>query len=429
MKKVLILAYDFEPLNSIGAQRPLGWFKYFKEFGIHPVVVTRHWNDISEPNDLVKPSKKQSVETEESELGTIIRVPFHPNRRDRILLKHGTEKKAFVRKVLSLIFSVGQYYWTALDNRSALLEEARNQLKTSDYEAIIATGEPFILFRYASLLSSQFGIPWIADYRDGWSQNYAALHAGGSIQKWLNKNVFAAIEKRIVSTASLSTFTVESHQKEVENLVPNLRSEIVMNGYFEELFESLPKHDDVTKPYTIAYSGTLYPYQELELFLEGFQLAVKAKGLNPKDIQLIFYGLEYQPEPLMRVLGFSDFLIPYIQTTERMPLEDVIVQLNNANALLLLASPAKEQVYAKVFDYIALQKPIILCPNDKGALEKIISDSAKPMIANSASEVKETILNLFENPLGNTETPTVADRYSRRNRAKTMAELVHGLKK
>ena len=429
MKKVLILAYDFEPLNSIGAQRPLGWFKYFKQFGIHPVIVTRHWDEISEPNDLVKPSKKQTIETEENELGTIIRVPYNPNRRDRILLNYGIEKKVFSRKMLSLIYSVGQHYWTGFDNRSTILKEARNQLKISDYDAIIATGEPFILFRYASLLSRQFGIPWIADYRDGWSQNYAALHSAHGLQKWLNKNVFTKLEKRIVSTASLCTFTVESHQKEVEALVPNMKSEIVMNGYFEELFESLPKVDETAKPYAIAYSGTIYPYQELELFLEGFQLAIKAKDLDPKDIQLIFYGLEYQPEALMRLLGFSDFLLPYIQTTERMPLEDVIRALNEANALLLLATPSKEQIYANVFDYIALKKPIILCPNDNGSLEKIISDSPQPLIANSALEVKETVLNLSENSKVPAESTLKANAYSRKNQAAKMAKLVNGLKK
>ncbi|MCF8461790.1 MAG: hypothetical protein K9G46_13785 [Flavobacteriales bacterium] len=429
MKKVLILAYDFEPLNSIGAQRPLGWFKYFKQFGIHPVIVTRHWDEISEPNDLVKPSKKQTVETEENEFGTIIRVPFQPNRRDRILLKNGIEKKVFSRKILSLIYSVGQYYWTGLDNRSTILKEARNQLKTSDYTAIIATGEPFILFRYASLLSKQFGVPWIADYRDGWSQNYAALHSAQGLQKWLNENVFTNLEKRIVSTASLCTFTVESHQKEVETLLPNLKSEIVMNGYFEELFESLPKVVEAAKPYTIAYSGTLYPYQELELFLEGFQLAIKEKRLDPEDIQLIFYGLEYQPEPLMRVLGFSDFLLPYIQTTQRIPLEDVIIQLNKASALLLLATPSKEQIYAKVFDYIALKKPIILCPNDNGSLEKIISSSPRPMIANTTLEVKETVLDLIQNPIEEARNVQNADAYSRKRQAERMAMLVDGLKK
>lgn len=45
MKKVLILAYDFPPYVSVGGLRPYSWYKYFKEFGLYPIVVTRQWEN------------------------------------------------------------------------------------------------------------------------------------------------------------------------------------------------------------------------------------------------------------------------------------------------------------------------------------------------------------------------------------------------
>ena len=45
MKKVLILAYDFPPYVSVGGLRPYSWYKYFKEFGLYPVIVTRQWDN------------------------------------------------------------------------------------------------------------------------------------------------------------------------------------------------------------------------------------------------------------------------------------------------------------------------------------------------------------------------------------------------
>mgnify|MGYP001445437583 FL=1 len=62
-KKVLILAYDFPPYNSIGAQRPYSWLKYFNEFGFQPIIVTRHWDEIRDEEDYYKASKKQFFET------------------------------------------------------------------------------------------------------------------------------------------------------------------------------------------------------------------------------------------------------------------------------------------------------------------------------------------------------------------------------
>ena len=50
MKKVLILAYDFPPNNSIGSQRPYSWYQHFINNQLYPVIITRHWdsNIISE---------------------------------------------------------------------------------------------------------------------------------------------------------------------------------------------------------------------------------------------------------------------------------------------------------------------------------------------------------------------------------------------
>ena len=42
--KALILCNDFPPLNSIGAQRPYSWYKYFKRYGIDVTVITQNWS-------------------------------------------------------------------------------------------------------------------------------------------------------------------------------------------------------------------------------------------------------------------------------------------------------------------------------------------------------------------------------------------------
>ena len=41
----------------------------------------------------------------------------------------------------------------------------------NNFDLIIASGEPFILFKYANKLSRKHNTPWVADYRDGWTTN------------------------------------------------------------------------------------------------------------------------------------------------------------------------------------------------------------------------------------------------------------------
>ncbi|MGB0917397.1 MAG: hypothetical protein ACPGU4_07385 [Flavobacteriales bacterium] len=424
MKRAVILAYDFEPHNSIGAQRPLGWFKYFKQLDIHPVIITRHWDKIENPNDLVKASSATNVERDERELGTIIRVPYKPNLRDKILLNYGSNKWIIVRKLLSLVYSVGQYFFFGLDNRVGIYRAAQDYITKEGADAIIATGEPFILFRYASKLSKRFGLPWIADYRDGWSQNYGALHNAGTLQRFINLNVFSNIEKRLVKSSAAVTVTVESHKKEVQSLVPNARTEIVMNGFFEEAFQNLASTESSNKPFTIAYSGTIYPYQDLEVFLDGLEKAIDLNGFTPNDIQVVFYGLAYQPEQLSRVVNYSQNLSNYIKHTAKMPYTDAIEKLNEANVLLLLATPEKQQIYAKVFDYVALQKTILMVRNDEGPLKQILNDTPTPLVCNTAEEVCQAVTSAVQNPQGLTNVSSVSEKYSRRSQAKEMASVI-----
>ena len=69
--KILILYVDFPPINSIGAERPHSWYKYFHEYGLNPIVITKNW--ISDGNTpFNKIDKFKSKET--TKYGTLIRV-------------------------------------------------------------------------------------------------------------------------------------------------------------------------------------------------------------------------------------------------------------------------------------------------------------------------------------------------------------------
>ena len=84
MKKVLILAYDFPPYVSVGGLRPYSWYKYFKEFGLYPIVVTRQWsNKYGNHLDYIAPSETNETIIEETEYGKIIRTPYKPNLSNR----------------------------------------------------------------------------------------------------------------------------------------------------------------------------------------------------------------------------------------------------------------------------------------------------------------------------------------------------------
>ena len=419
MKKALILAYDFPPFNSIGAQRPDSWHKYFREFGIESVVVTRHWDRaIKGPNDCNLPSIKTTVSEQKTDAGTIIRAPFFPSLRDR-LISNSFLPVILFRKVLSVWQLLTEHFIKSSDNKRPIFDAAKEYLKKNEVDIILACGEPFVLFRYASELSKEFKIPWAGDYRDGWSTNYRwdDAHIYGLIQKVVQQRV----EKKTISTASLLTTAAPSFSERISNISSFNAEEIpvIYNGYFEEMFDGFEQTPE-KKKFTIAHAGTLYYFQRVETFFKGLNLFLDK---NPDaEIDVNFYGLNFYPaqiERIKRVAGKST-----VSFTDKIPHKEMLKELVSSHLQLLVATPEKHQIYGKVFDYTASGKPTLLVENDKGPLEWILSFQENAYEASTAEEVESVINNLYSDRSKTKRTPNVNGQFTRRNQTKRYAEEI-----
>jgi hypothetical protein len=170
LKKILILAYDFPPYVSVGGLRPYSWYKYLHEYGVHPVVITRQWsNKFGNYLDYIAPGESDDTIVETLNDSTLIKTPYRPNLANKLMIKHGESKFKFIRKLISGFYEISQFI-LPIGPKSNLYFEAKKYLSSNKVDVIIATGDPFILFGYASKLSKKFKTPWIADYRDPWSK-------------------------------------------------------------------------------------------------------------------------------------------------------------------------------------------------------------------------------------------------------------------
>ena len=418
MKKILILAYDFPPYNSIGGQRPYAWYKYFKEFGYEPIVVTRHWDEsINHPIDYIKPSKNQTAFIEQHPEGVIYRAAFRPNLRDKLILKYEMNKHVLIRKGLSMFYMLVEFLIAGFDNRKTIHLLAQQAMKEHKVDLIIATGEPFILFNYAAALSKQFTVPWVADYRDGWSTNHN--------RSGIEKKYYSIIEKRILATAWVVTAASQEFSDELHIFLKRKVS-VSLNGYFHEKFDlsgSSVKQDK----FIISFAGTLYPYQPIEMFAKGFALFFSKYN---KDIVLKFIGVNFYPDQVSRIkqafAGYGQLL----ECTDRLPHDETVQLLNQSSLLLLPANSSHPQIYAKVFDYLALRKNIVLFKSDGGSLHKIISETHSGLICNTAEEIALALEKMYEEWKENGYVvcnSTGIEKYSRKNQTRLLVEKLNAL--
>lgn len=411
-KSVLILAYEFPPHNSIAAHRPLSWKQFLGRFGWHAVVVTRHWDEgISDPVAFVQPSTEQNVCIDEEENSTVIRVPFRPNLRDRLMIRYGLNRMQVPRKALTLMHSIFDYLSLAVDNYSGIYRAAEKYLRDHpEVKVIIASGEPFILFRHAWLLSKKFNLPWVADYRDGWSTNHM-----DTVKDLPRRLLYPRLEKKWTSQAALRTTASPTYAERLRDIISEPDIQVLLNGYNPATVpDPIPAmHDE----FSIGYAGTIYHYQPLEEAVEAVADFQQKMGF---PVRMYFFGANFYADQCARIEQACKKYGVSFQTTDRLSHQEVMIELVKCQVLLLLTNPKITTLPAKVFDYLALKRPILNLRNDQSIILDILTKAQASRPVNTVQEASDFLILVSK---GEIDTNYQAEQFSREARTEELAGL------
>lgn len=438
MKKILILAYDFPPYVSVGGLRPVNWHKYLHEYGVYPIVVTRQWNNVCGNHlDYVAPSKSKNIIIEKSPLSTLIKTPYKPNLSNKLLLKYGEKRFNLLRKVISGFYEYMQYVFP-IGPKVGIYHGAKKYMKTEKVDIILATGDPFVLFKYASRLSDRFNIPWIADYRDPWSQD-TEIQKYFLYQKWC-----AYFEKKITPKATLVTTVSDFLKTKISTLTSVTKIEILQNGYDSEIIDKVKNISQQNKKLSLAYIGTIYDWYPIESFIATCHKFI----LSHKDVnfQLNFYGIN--KEHNLKKLLFENYvsLLPYINFLPKQENYQLLTQLATDNVFILFNNFSF--LGTKIFDYLALNRQILFCYtedkelwelknkyyrieedlNSKKTLqEDMLKETGTGLIIKNSEHLLKKLNDLYEEfqSKGYIENHTIGvEKYSRKIQTKKLADII-----
>jgi len=439
MKKVLILAYDFPPYVSVGGLRPYSWYKYLKEYNVHPVVVTRQWeNTFGNHLDYISASRSMKTIFEENEFGTLIKTAYKPNLSNKLLLKHGSGNFKIIRKINTLFYEFFQWLFLC-GPKSNLYFAANDYLKSNHVDLIIASGDPFILFRYASLLSIRYNLPWIADYRDPWSQDMN-LH-----KKIFLKFLYRHFEQKIVSNASLITTVSEFVVNQISELIENKKIEVLPNGFDSETINKTKAISQQSNFLTISIAGSIFIWHPIERFL--CTLSEYLLENNEARITLKFYGLNIEGRIRNLISNKYKNLENNTFFTNKIPYHELLENLARDNVMLLFNYYS--YMGTKIYDYIGLKRLIILCfSDDQEALllknkyfnivesnnhsnqlqSDLIKETNSGIIIKDSNHLKVVLNELLieYSTSGKISCNSInVDEYSRQHQVKNLAEIIH----
>lgn len=359
MKTVLILAYDFPPYVSVGGLRPYSWYKYLSGFEIYPVVVKRQWQETRKDHlDYILPGESDETIVNKTVTGTLLRTPYHPNFANRLYLKYGERRFRILRKAVTAFYELAQYFFPT-GPKIEIYRGADEFLRHNKVDAIVATGDPFVLFHYASRLSKKYGIPWLADYRDPWSESMDLQN------RRLLKSFHSFVEKRTLKNVA-AVVTVSDFVTSRAHFPKNVPSAVIPNGYDPEAVAGIDLEVQESDVFSIGLAGSIFNWHPIHSFLTAYADFVKATpGVATA---LNFYGINTEEE--LRQLLETDFpeLKTHVHFFPRMANAELLPLLAKNNAFLLFNYYSF--MGTKIYDYLALRRNILLCySNDEKADE------------------------------------------------------------
>ncbi len=438
MKKILILAYDFPPYVSVGGLRPYSWFKFLKEYDVEPIIVTRQWtNEYGNRLDYISKSKTQTTDFEQSDLGLIIRTPYQPNYANRLLLKYGDHKYVFIRKAISAFVKYAQFFLMK-GPQEALYRAANEYLQKNSVDAIIATGEPYILFKYASLLSQKFDIPWIADYRDPWT----IINSQHKIKTVNLLNWF--LERNIVKNAKAIVTVDEIFSRKITRIIGQRNVHIISNGFDPDAVSTVENIAQESDVLSIALVGSILKWHPIQTIFSVFSEVIKE---NPEmKIRLNLYGLNKPHEIHALIENKFNNLKNHVLIYPKIGNDELLEKLAKNNVMLLFNYYGFTGT--KIYDYLAIKRKILLCfsdDNESNKLKKkyyvlnedkdhnihiqadIINETHSGEVVKDANHLKILLENLYNEFLetGHIQCNTIGiDRFSRKIQTQRLAELV-----
>lgn len=440
MKKLLILAYDFPPYVSVGGLRPYSWFKYLQEYGVNPIVVTRQWsNKHGNHLDYIASGVSDETILETFDNGTIIRTPYTPNLANRLMLKYGESKYKLLRKSITAFYEFAQWIWK-IGPKSQLYFGAKEYLKTNKVDAIIATGDPYILFRYAAKLSYEYSVPWIADYRDPWSVD-KKICSNAFLKAW---NTY--FERKTIKTASLITTVSEFFKIQISSVIGEKKFSILTNGFDHELLNnisSIKQKDDILR---IAFVGTIYPWHPMESFMNVISKFVI--DYKDKKLEVNLYGINNSEFIEDDIEKKFPALKSVFNIFPKLPNEVLLSKLAENNVMLLFNYYS--YIGTKIFDYLGIKRFILLCFSDdpvanrlkqkyynldelkegnKHVQEDVIIETNSGMVIKDSEHLYNELLALSKEFEDNKQIrcdSVNVEQYSRKKQVEKLAEIVKG---
>lgn len=383
-KKVLIISYYWPPAGGSGVQRWVKMSKYFSEQNWEPIILC--------PKNPEYPILDTSFIEEVKDIKVIQTKIWEPSR---FLKKIGAKSAAnlssgFVTEKRSwkndwAIFLRGNFFIP--DARKFWIKPSVSFLKRylhqNPVDAIISSGPPHSCHLIALPISKYFNIPWIADFRDPWTN--IDFYTDLKLTKWADKK-HHKLEKEVVTNADCVLVVGNTMKDEMLEL--NAKKVLVVANGFDYNYEN--ENFEIDNKFTITHVGTTGKNRNPLVLWKALQKAIEINPNLSDDLEVKLVGLT---DDSVKSEVFKFGLNNIVKFLDIVPHSEAIALQKRSiiNLLIINQTPnAKGILTGKFFEYLSVSRPILAIGPTDGDVAQILNESKAGEIFDFEDENKLT---------------------------------------
>ena len=402
--RLLVVQYAFPPLGGAGVQRVLKFVKYLAVLGWEVKVLTTASLDYTVHDHSLTDEVPAEVEVVRAREWPI------PPLRDALL------NPLHRLKVPGLLRYVG---WP--DERAGWLPFAvREGLRIADRfqpDVVLSSASPVSAHLVGRVLSRARGIPWVADFRDPWTQ----------VEDSDDPRLLAAanrrLERSIVTHAHYVTVADDPIQL-VGLPTDDDRRVVIYNGVDEaDLDDDHRPAMPGASQFTLTHVGSLYGRRDAAPVFDAITRLVNAGRVTASDIEVRLVGNVW-------LEGRSTSARPYdVTTIGYVPHQDSIREMHSAGALLFYQPDGYPTSSGKIFEYLVAGRPILCVANRSNLAARLVEEFDAGVVVDPGDPlaIEEAISLLHrrwtEHALS--ISPTVRDRALARFSRRALTHKLH----
>lgn len=391
-KNLLLISANFPPVSTSGVHRVIRMVRYLNQMGVAVTVLTADETTLAKSFKYDKALLRKIPEGVE-----ILRVPAFQGLKKILDFKNRAKRsaaagadtgaarpapvpapaasrnKSSVRRALDTItlnlHTPDNYaFWIRPAVKAGL-----NAIERAGFRNILSTSPPGSAHVVAMHLKQRAGVHWLADFRDPWAK-----------KQWFNPEMTPFRKKRVAlyeqKTIALADRIImntpemlQIYQQAYDGVVSR-KGVVIPNGYDPEDFrdiKSAPKREN--ERIVIVHTGTFYRSRSPMPFLQAFIAACEKRAIIRDNFCIKFIGNVGKFAGEIQQIASAHRLHDILEIIPPIAHNECLAEMRAADVLLLLQPGTQIQVPAKLYEYIAMRKPIFAI-SAPGAIQRLMQE-------------------------------------------------------